>query len=182
MRAAPVVAAAAGAAQLTPDLPPSGCYACSDGPIAVVVRSIEEMAALAEVVGRPELADAVTGGEGMGDAVAVWTKARAAHAAASELREHGIPAQPLLTSAGLRDDPHLRARGIFEPVAAGDGVNETDGPRIHFSDTPLHTRFAAPAQGEHTRYVLRDLVGLTEDEIVDLISVGVVSGTAPGAQ
>ena len=182
MRTAPIVAASAGASQLTPDLPPSGCYACADGSIAVVARSIDELAALGDVAGRPELADAVTGGEALGEAVAAWTAGRAAHAAAAELREHGIPAQTLLTPSSLRDDPHLRARGVFEPIAAGSGVAEADGPRVGFSATPLHTRFPAPTPGEHTGYVLRDLIGLSEDEIASLAAVGIVSGAIAGAE
>lgn len=182
MRTAPIVAAAAGAVQLTPELPPSGVYACTDGSIAVVVRSIEDLATLGDVVGRPELADAVTGGEELPEAVAAWTAGLAAHAAAAELREHGLAAQQLLSLAALRDDPHLRARGIFEPVASGAGVIETDGPRIRFSDTPLHTRFATPAPGEHTGYVLRDLIGLPDGEIEALAASGVVSGMTTGAQ
>jgi crotonobetainyl-CoA:carnitine CoA-transferase CaiB-like acyl-CoA transferase len=182
MRSAPVVAASAGATQLTPGLPPSGCYACNDGSIAVVVRSIEEMAALADAAGRPELADAVTGGEGLREAVEAWTAGRAAHAAAAELRQHGLPAQTLLTPAELRDDPHLRARGVFEPVAAGNGVVEIDGPRVRFSDTALHTRFGPPAPGEHTGYVLRDLLGLSEAEVRSLTASGVVSGSRTSAE
>jgi crotonobetainyl-CoA:carnitine CoA-transferase CaiB-like acyl-CoA transferase len=168
MSTAPIVAAAAGSEQLTPDLPPSGCYACTDGSIAVVVRSIEDLAALGDVVGRPELADAVTGGEELSEAVTAWTATQAAHAAAAELREHGIAAQRVLTAAELREDPHLIARGVLEPVATGSGVVETDGPRVRFSVTPLHTRFPAPAAGEHTLYVLRDLIGLTDEEIAAL--------------
>jgi len=176
MRTAPVVAAAAGAPQLTPDLPPSGCYACTDATIAVVVRSIEELAALGDVVGRPELADAVTGGEELREAVAAWTSQHAAHATAAELRDHGIPAQTLLTLPELLDDPHLRGRGVFEPVASGNAVTDTDGPRVRFTGTPLHTRFPAPTAGQHTRYVLESLVGLSQDEIESLAASGVVSG------
>lgn len=176
MRTAPIVAAAAGATQLTPDLPPSGVYACTDGSVALVVRSIEDLAALGEVIGRPELVDAVTGGEELRDAVAVWTAGRAAHTAGAELRDHGLAAQQLLTSAELRDDPHLRARGIFESVATGSGVAEVDGPRIKYSATPLHTRFGPPAPGEHTAAVLSGLLGLSDAEIAALAASGVVSG------
>ena len=182
MRTAPVVAASAGASQLTPDLPPSGCYACADGAIAVVVRSIDELATLGDAVGRPELADAMTEGEGLRDALAAWTASRAAHAAATALREHGIAAQSLLTPAALRGDPHLRARGVFEPIASGSGVAETDGPRVRFSATPPHTRFPPPAPGEHTGSVLRDLIGLSEAEITALTASGVVSGATSGAE
>jgi crotonobetainyl-CoA:carnitine CoA-transferase CaiB-like acyl-CoA transferase len=168
MSSAPIVAAASGSEQLTPDLPPSGCYACTDGSIAVVVRSIEDLAALGEVVGHPELVDAVTGGEELSEELAEWTSTRAAHAAAIELRDHGVPAQRVLTAAELREDPHMIARGVFEPVATGSGVVETEGPRVRFSRTPLHTRFPLPAAGEHNAYVLRDLIGMTDEEIAAL--------------
>ena len=79
-------------------------------------------------------------------------------------------------TAGLWHDPHLRARGVFEAIASHQGVLETDGPRLRFSETPLHTRLVAPAQGEHTRYVLRSLVGLSDAEIASLTAAGVVSG------
>jgi crotonobetainyl-CoA:carnitine CoA-transferase CaiB-like acyl-CoA transferase len=176
MRAAPIVAAAAGASQLTPDLPPSSVYSCTGGSIALVVRSFEELAALGEAVDRLDLVDAMTGGEELRDAVTAWTAGRAAHTAAAELRDHGLAAQTLLTSADLREDPHLRARGVFEPVAGGSGVIEVDGPRIKYSDTPLHTRFGPPAAGEHTVAVLSDLLGLSDAEIAALVADGVVAG------
>jgi crotonobetainyl-CoA:carnitine CoA-transferase CaiB-like acyl-CoA transferase len=178
MRTAPIVAASAGAARLTPDLPPSGCYVCHDGSLALAVRSVEDLAALGAAIGATELVDVVTGGEALRETVVAWTASRAAHAAAAELRAHGVAAQQLLSAAELPDDPHLRARGIFEPVASEGGVVEVDGPRIQYSATPLHTRFAAPAAGEHTEYVLSGLLGLSDAEIAALVA----SGAVPGAQ
>jgi crotonobetainyl-CoA:carnitine CoA-transferase CaiB-like acyl-CoA transferase len=116
------------------------------------------------------------------DAIDAWASGRAADAAAAELRERGIAAQPVLAPEALRDDPHLRARGVFEPIAAGEGVAETDGPRVHFSDTPMHTRFPSPAAGQHTGHVLRDVVGLSGAEIEDLARAGVVSGHLSSAE
>ena len=179
---AAIVAASAGVANASPDLPPSGCYACSDGPLALVVRSIEQLAALGEVIGRPEQVDAVTGGEELREAVAAWAAPRSARDAAALLRKAGIAAQELLTSVDLRDDPHLRARGVFEAVASGSGVSEVDGPRLRFSDTPLHTRLPAPAYGEHTAAVLQGALGLSDAEIVVLAASGVVGSAPEGAQ
>ena len=170
LQAAPVVAAAGGASRLTPDLPVSGRYACSDASIAIVVRSDEELSALRETVGSQALAD-----EALGSAVATWAALRHAHLAAAELNQRGIPSQELLSNGDLRDDPHLRARGVFESVATGSGVSERDGPRFRFNDTPLHTRFAAPGRGEHSDYVLRDLIGLSDAEIAPLEAAGIVS-------
>ncbi len=171
LRAAPVVAAASGASRLTPDLPLSGCYACADASVAIVVRSEEELAALCRIVG-----SLASGDEALRAAVATWAAGRHAHLAAAELNEHGIPSHELLANGELRDDPQLRARGVFESVASGSGVSELDGPRLRFSDTPLHTRFAASGRGEHADYVLRGLIGLSDAEFASLEAAGVVSG------
>lgn len=180
MRSAAIVAASAGAG--SPDLPPSGCYACSDGPVALVVRGVSQLAALGDVIGRPEQVDAVTGGEELPAAVAAWAAQRTARDAASELRAAGIAAQELLTSVDLQNDPHLRARGVFEPVANGNGIVEVDGPRPRFSDTPLHTRLPAPAYGEHTAAVLQGVLGLSDAEIAALSASGIAGSLSLGAQ
>ncbi|HWO73111.1 MAG TPA: CoA transferase [Dehalococcoidia bacterium] len=178
----PIVAAAAGAAMTGPDLPPSGCYACKDGSLALVVRSEAQLAALGEVVGRPEAVDLVSGGAELQPAVAAWAAGLSRTDAANRLRAAGVPAQTLLSPEELTQDPHLRARGLFEPVAAGETVVEMDGPRFRFQRTPAHVRFPAPAPGAHDAYVLRDLLGLSEAEVDALRTSGVVGRGASGAE
>ena len=43
-----------------------------------------------------------------------------------------------------------------------------------FSETPGEVRWPGPALGEHSEAVLRDDLGLTEDEIARLRSEGVI--------
>jgi len=182
MLTGPIVAAAAGAAAAGPDLPPSGCYACRDGGLALVVRSAAQLAALGEVIGRPEAVNVVSGGAELQPAVAEWAAALPRTEAAARLRAAGVPAQTLLSPDDLQRDPHLRARGLFEPVAAGESVVEVDGPRFKFSSTPAHVRFPAPNPGAHDGYVLRDLLGLSEEEIGSLRDSGIVGRRASGAE
>ncbi len=182
MRTAPIVAASAGATDLSPDLPPSGCYACSDGSLALVIRTTQQLVALGEVIGRPDMVDAVTSDEQRREAVEAWTASRTASDAAAALRKVGIAAQAVLSREQLRQDPHLLARGVFEPLADGAGVTDVDGPRLKFSATPLHTRFGAPGFGEHTHYVLSDVLGLSETEIAALEASGVVASNPAGTQ
>jgi len=178
----PIVAAAAGAAMAGPDLPPSGCYACKDGSLALVVRSEAQLAALGEVIGRPEAVDLVSGGAELQPAVAAWAAGLSRTDAANRLRAAGVPAQTLLSPEELTHDPHLRARGLFEPVAAGETVVEMDGPRFRFESTPAHVRFPAPAPGAHDAYVLRDLLGLSATEVDALRTSGVVGRGVSGAE
>jgi formyl-CoA transferase len=182
MRSLAVVAASAAVLDATPDLPPSGCYGCNDGVVAVVVRTFDELAALGEVLGSPEDVDLVSGGEELREPLEAWCAGQAAHAAAATLREAGIAAQPLLTAADLPEDPHLRARGFLEPVAAGSSVTEMEGPRFRFSATPVHVRLPAPAFGEHTAAVLGDVLGLSDEEIGALVESGVAMVSSAGRQ
>lgn len=177
-----VVAAGTGLRDATPDLPVSGIYRCKDGHVAVAVRSLSELAALGEVLGRPELVDAVSGGVELQAPLTQWAMQQGAADAAYALVEAGVAAQELLTAAGLVANEHLLARGFFEPVAAGETVADQDGVRIHFGDTPAHIRLPPPWPGEHDGYVLRGLLGLGDAEIERLAAAGVAGLGASGPQ
>jgi crotonobetainyl-CoA:carnitine CoA-transferase CaiB-like acyl-CoA transferase len=156
MRTASVVAEGVGLAGASPDLSPSGCYGCSDGSLALVVRSEEQRRALLNLAGTSTVWNSV-GGDQV-DAVAAWTKDQSAEVAAARLREAGVSAEHLRRPGELQRDPHLRARGFFEHVAAVSGLAEVPGPAYRYSLTPTHTRLPAPALGEHNDYVLRELL------------------------
>jgi crotonobetainyl-CoA:carnitine CoA-transferase CaiB-like acyl-CoA transferase len=56
----------------------------------------------------------------------------------------------------------------LEPVSTRNGMREIPGPHWHLSESPAHIRLPAPAPPEHNAYVLRDLLGLSDDEIATL--------------
>jgi crotonobetainyl-CoA:carnitine CoA-transferase CaiB-like acyl-CoA transferase len=56
----------------------------------------------------------------------------------------------------------------LEPVSTRNGTIEIAGPHWHLSESPAHIRLPAPEPGEHNAYVLRDLLGLSDDEIAAL--------------
>jgi crotonobetainyl-CoA:carnitine CoA-transferase CaiB-like acyl-CoA transferase len=135
-------------------LSPSGSYDCSDGSLALVVRSHEQRQGLLSLTGAAPDSD----DEDLVDAVAAWTRGQDAESAAGRLREAGVSAERLRRPEELQRDPHLRARGFFEEVATGSGLTDMPGPAFRFSLTPAHTRLPAPALGEHNDYVLRELL------------------------
>jgi crotonobetainyl-CoA:carnitine CoA-transferase CaiB-like acyl-CoA transferase len=55
------------------------------------------------------------------------------------------------------------------------GTIETVGPPARLSETPGSVRLPAPLLGEHTGQVLRERLGMTEEEIVRLRTAGVIT-------
>jgi crotonobetainyl-CoA:carnitine CoA-transferase CaiB-like acyl-CoA transferase len=92
------------------------------------------------------------------------------------LAELGIPCVPILGTADLLDDAHLRAVDFFDDVE-----HPTEGrlrmPRmpVTFSAHPAATVRPAPNLGQHGVQVLAEL-GLPDAEIDRLIASGVLGG------
>lgn len=169
---------------------PHGVFPCAgeDAWVTIAVASDAEFEALCRVIGRPELvddprfADVVSryrNQAALEPLISEWTRPRSHHEAAALLQAAGVPAAPVFTVADLLADPHLRARGFFEPVAHPDaGIWDMDGPVWKLSRTPAHIRLPAPAYAEHNDYVFRYLLGLDDREIARLTEEGIIS-TAP---
>ena len=75
----------------------------------------------------------------------------------------------------LDHDAHLKAREYYEYLDNGDtGMVAYDGASIRMSATPAHHRAAAPLLGEHTLDVCQRIIGLSMDEVADLLAEGVL--------
>jgi CoA:oxalate CoA-transferase len=73
------------------------------------------------------------------------------------------------------EHPQVKARGALventHPVA---GAIRMTGPPVRMSDTPGAVRTPAPLLGEHTADVLKNRLGLTDAEVAQLQSAGVI--------
>ncbi|MCH7999670.1 MAG: CoA transferase, partial [Chloroflexi bacterium] len=47
-----------------------------------------------------------------------------------------------------------------------------DGPPLKLSATPGKLRSPAPLLGEHTEYVCKEILGLSDEEVADLMVAG----------
>jgi len=169
---------------------PHGCYPCAgdDQWVTIAVEDDRQFAALCGVMGRPELAadprfvDVVSryrNQDGLDAIVAEWTRRLTPQAVTEALQAAGIPAAPVLGVPALFDDLHLRARDFWEPVSHPDaGMWDVDGVPWRMSRSPAHIRLPAPRFAEHNDYVLRGLLGLSEEEIQELAAAG-VTGDRP---
>jgi crotonobetainyl-CoA:carnitine CoA-transferase CaiB-like acyl-CoA transferase len=95
----------------------------------------------------------------------------------STLETAGVPCGPINTLDRVFDDPHAKARGmaIEMPHPQAGSVNLVAAP-AKMSETPVTYRRPPPVRGEHTVEVLRDMLGLTDGEIVRLRNDGVAEG------
>jgi crotonobetainyl-CoA:carnitine CoA-transferase CaiB-like acyl-CoA transferase len=93
------------------------------------------------------------------------------------LNFRGVSAARLPVREEVSADARLRERRFLEPVSHLGGVEEMPALPWRFSLTPCHVRLPAPEPGEHNRYVLADLLGLSEAEMEDLARGGVVGAT-----
>ncbi len=104
-----------------------------------------------------------------------WTLQHTHYEVMEKLQAAGVPAGPVLDSQELLDDAHLNARGYFETVPHQvAGAFREIGPFALFSQTPLHIRRPAPCFGEHNRYVLGELLGMSADEIAGLAAKNII--------
>ena len=92
------------------------------------------------------------------------------------LDEHKCIWAPINDSASAVQDPQVRATGAFETIAhpvAGDFETVAAPFRMH--DSPeVRVKGPAPEKGQHTTEVLQDLLKLSDEEIAELESDGVV--------
>lgn len=107
-------------------------------------------------------------------AIESWTHGKTSVEVLAALKEAEVPSGPIYSVEDMFNDPHYRARGLFERVTAGQ--QEIEIPAIHprLEDTPGRTESGGPQVGEHTDIVLQNFLGETPQEIERLRSGGVI--------
>ena len=140
-------------------LEPHGVYpaAGEDRWLAIAVRSDAERAALARVIGSPDLSDA---------AISAWSASREANAAAAELQAVGIAAHASWTTPEIAADLHLRARGaIVEVEEPGGRRRAAVAVPMRLSKGPeVGIHRGTPELGQDEDYVYGELLGLSGAE------------------
>jgi crotonobetainyl-CoA:carnitine CoA-transferase CaiB-like acyl-CoA transferase len=91
------------------------------------------------------------------------------------LLEHGIPVGAINDLAQVVEHPQVKARGsLVEVEHPRAGKVRMVGVPVRLSETPGGVRTAAPALGQHTEEVLRELLNLGADEIAALRAASVI--------
>jgi len=169
-----------------PAMAPHGIYSAQgdDAWVAIACRDDDEWARLAELVGEPwakdpslaTLAGRLADEDALDARMAAWTATRDRFATAEALRAFGLPASVVARPEDRIDhDPATSEWGLWPTVHHTEiGEVRVDGLPVHMSRTDWQIERGAPCLGEHTREVLRDVLGLPDDEIDALHEDGVV--------
>ena len=168
-----------------PHSAPMGLYPCKDDEwVAIDVETDGQFAALCEVMGTPRLAQDsrfATPAErkrnegDLDETLESWTRERSAETVMCLLQDAGVPAGAVLTNRQVAENEHFRDRDFFQQDAEG---------RVHlaapwrFSKVELGVRRFAPELGQDNYHVLRDILGVPEDDIRAMEREGIIKGTA----
>lgn len=109
--------------------------------------------------------------------ISVWTADKDAYNLMNDLQSRGVPAGVVQSAREILDhDEHVRDRAFYAYLDHPEtGRAAYDGPPFRLSKTPGELRWPAPTLGEHTEYVCKDLLGLTDEQIADLLVEGVLA-------
>ena len=159
---------------------PSNAYVCKDGASIVVAGNGDSIfQRYMRVIERPDLADdpELTNNdarwarrEELDAAIGAWTVRHTQAEALRILDQAGVPSGPIYTAADICQDEQYAAREMIQrlPVSTGDEVLENVGfpgivPVIGGKSLPI--RSLGPDLGEHTREVLAEVLGMSEEQI-----------------
>lgn len=108
-----------------------------------------------------------------GQALEEWTASRSSEEAMNTLQAVGVPAHAVQDSAACFADPQLQHRNHFvELDHPTQGKSVVEGARIVFGRTPAGRPQVAPTMGADNDSVLRDLLGYSDEQIVELVASG----------
>ncbi|TAK75270.1 MAG: CoA transferase [Dehalococcoidia bacterium] len=169
---------------------PSGAYRCAgdDAWVALAVGSDAEWRGLCTAIGRADLLTQypthdlrAQHHDAIDAVITAWTQQHAADEAMTVLQQHGVAAGVCADNRRVVDDPHLNARGFWAEVNHSSvGRHILAGEAWNYSRTPAAIYAAAPALGEHTEYMLREILSKSDEEIARLRAAGVIENIPEG--
>jgi len=169
---------------------PHGIFPChgDDRWVAIAVSNEEEWQKFCQALGRDEwlqderFATVMVRKENEDELerrIGEWTAQRTPEEVMTFLQSAGVPAGIVATSEELFKDPQLKYREHFNVLEHKViGPYSYERPSFHFSKMPHQQQRPSPLIGEHNEYVLRELLGYTDDEIAEFLINGAITTDA----
>jgi benzylsuccinate CoA-transferase BbsF subunit len=169
----------------SPDAAPHGVYPCQgdDRWCTIAVTTEEEWAMFCREIGRTELVNDARfdnlgnrkkNEEELNKLVGAWTAGLTAEEVMARLQAVGVPAGVVGNTADVLNDPQLRKRNIYWPMQHAEMGDFTHlGQSFQLSKTPSQPFSPSPLLGEHTEQICTQMLGMSDEEFVDLMQEGV---------
>jgi benzylsuccinate CoA-transferase BbsF subunit len=174
---------------------PHGAFPCKDDPasvgspdrwVAISCRDDRDFQALCDALGEPSTATdehfATAAARRANEAalearISEWTKGWVAEELMAVLQGRGVPCGVVQNAQDILErDAHMQARQYYQYLDHPEtGRAAYDGPVPRLSKTPGYHAEPAPLFGEDTLDVAERIIGLSMDEIADLIADGVLA-------
>ena len=163
---------------------PHAAYRClgEDRWVAITVFTDEEWRAFVNATGNPQWAEdqrfatadaRERNADELDSLVETWTIQNTAEDVMGVLQTAGVAAGVVQTGADLSRDPQLKERGFFRRVEDHRGEYRTiESAPYQLSRTPGSVTRGAPEFAADMTYVLRELLGMSDEEVEECAITG----------
>ena len=177
-----------------PVMAPHGCFHCKgqDKWITIAVQNDHEWKTLCEIL---NIEEAQAKSKDYSSTLDRWTNRNELHKLIDNhtkdwdnhklthlLQSKGVAAGSVMESPDLLFDKHLQDRGFYEVVEHHPSTGMPPLPYASrpwkFSETPAVTPKAAPIMGENNEFILKELLGKTDEEFDALVATQII-GSKP---
>ena len=166
---------------------PHGAYRCQgdDRWCVISVFTDEEWQSFCRVIGKPAWADdpefaSLLGRKKREDElnklIEEWTINYTPEEIVALMQANGIAAGVIEDGKDVLEDPQLKHRHHFVALNHSEmGQYMTEATPFKLSKTPLEVHMPAPCLGEHTEHVCTQILGMSDEEFVELLTEGVLN-------
>jgi len=165
----------------SPYAAPHGCYQCKgdDKWCVISIFTDEEWGIFCGTIGNPEwtkepkfqtFLERKQNEEELNKFIEQWTASHTREEVMNILQEAGVAAGMVRTAKDVIDCPQLKHRHYFWTLEHPEiGEQIYPGSSFILSKTPAQLKMAAPCLGQHTEYVCKDVLGMSEEEYISLL-------------
>ena len=163
---------------------PTGTYRCKDDRLIVIGANTNSMfKRLTNAMDKPELGADPRLAENTGrvehqkeieEAIEAWTLTLDSTEALLKLDEVSVAAGPILNVKDMFENEQYRARELFQEVTIDGKPLSIPAIIPRLSKTPGETDFPGPDLGQHNEEVLKNILGLSDEEINILQKNGII--------
>ncbi len=163
---------------------PTNTYRCGDDKLIVIGANTNPMfKRLVEAMGQAQMATDPRFADNAGrfahqaevdGAIERWTLSKTSAEALEVLDQAAVAAGPIFDARDMFEDPHYRARGLFQEVSINGKPLNVPAIIPLLSRTPGRTDFPGPGLGAYNEAVFGELLGIDGDELAALKAEGVI--------